>query len=50
MDIKSITIAAIIGTIGGAGASHFMAEQRQASIDERLQKSPPVVVVELVML
>ena len=46
MDIKSITIAAIIWTIGGAGASHFMAEQRQASIDERLQKSPPVVVVD----
>lgn len=46
MDIKSIAIAAIIGAIGGAGISHFMAEQRQTNIDERFHKSPPVVVVD----
>lgn len=46
MDIKSIAIAAIIGVLGGAGSSYLMIEQRQASIEDRLLKSPPVVVVD----
>lgn len=46
MDIKTIVVAAVIGALGGAGASHLMMDSRHAELDERLLKSPPVVVVD----
>ncbi|MFC6674131.1 hypothetical protein [Marinobacterium aestuariivivens] len=46
MEIKTIALAATIGTLGGAATSHFMLESRHSSLDSRLQKSPPVVVVD----
>jgi hypothetical protein len=46
MDIKSIAIAAALGVIGGAGISYLMLEARQTELDERLMKSPPIVVVD----
>lgn len=46
MDIKAIAIAAVIGTVGGVGVSYLMMDSRQASLEERLLKSPPVVVVD----
>ncbi len=46
MDIKSIVIAAILGASGGFGGSYYVMDEQMASIHERLNQTPPVVVVD----
>ncbi|QQK62638.1 hypothetical protein FJD32_025035 (plasmid) [Shewanella sp. LC6] len=46
MDIKSIVIAAVLGAAGGVGGSYFVMNEQTASIHERLNQTPPVVVVD----
>ncbi|MDV5598767.1 hypothetical protein QM084_26560 [Klebsiella pneumoniae] len=46
MDIKSIAIAAILGAAGGFGGSYYVMSEQTASIHQRLNQTPPVVVVD----
>ncbi|CCW32422.1 hypothetical protein ABLA30_19770 [Xenorhabdus nematophila] len=46
MDIKSIAIAAVLGVAGGFGGSYYVMNEQTASIHERLNQTPPVVVVD----
>ena len=46
MNTKSIAIAAIIGSLGGAALSSLLIKNQQHELEERLIKSPPIVVVD----
>ena len=46
MDIKSIAIAAILGAAGGFGGSYYVMSEQTASSHQRLNQTPPVVVVD----
>jgi hypothetical protein len=46
MDIKSIALSAVIGCVGGAGISSMLIKSQQDNLEERLIKSPPIVVVD----
>lgn len=46
MNIKSIAIAAILGAAGGFGGSYYVMSEQMANINQRLNQTPPVVVVD----
>ncbi|MBS9424207.1 hypothetical protein [Photorhabdus caribbeanensis] len=46
MNIKAIFIAAVLGIVGGFGSSYFVMKEQMVSIQNRLNQSPPVVVVD----
>lgn len=46
MDLKIIAIASILGAAGGFGASYYVMSEQTANIQQRLNQTPPVVVVD----
>lgn len=46
MDTKSMLIATALGAIGGLSGSYYMMNQQITRIQERLNQTPPVVVVD----
>lgn len=46
MDIKSIVIAATLGAAGGFASSYYFLSEQTAIIQDRLNQTPPVVVVD----
>jgi len=46
MDIKSIAIAAVLGAATGFGGSYWLLNGQEARIQQRLNQTPPVVVVD----
>ena len=47
MDIKSVTaIAAVLGAAGGFGGSYYVLNEQTSAGKERLNQSPPIVVVD----
>ena len=50
MDIKTVALAAVLGALGGFGASQFVAHAQFARIQHRLDQSPPIVVVDFVKM
>lgn len=50
MDIKAVTLAAVLGAAGGIGGSYYLAAGQNNQIQARLHQTPPVVVVDFVRL
>lgn len=46
MNIKAIVIATILGSAGGFGGSYFVLNKQISGLKERLNQTPPVVVVD----
>ena len=46
MDIKSIAIAAVLGAAGGFGGSYYALNEQISAMQDRLNQSPPIVVVD----
>ena len=50
MDFKSITMASILGAIIGISGNYFVSYEQMKAINERLNQSPPLVVVDFVQI
>lgn len=46
MNIKAIVIATILGSAGGFSGSYFVLNEQISGLKERLNQTPPVVVVD----
>ncbi|AIJ10674.1 hypothetical protein ACW6AV_003441 [Edwardsiella piscicida] len=50
MDIKTILIASVLGSAGGLLGSNYIMDKQITAINDRLNQSPPIVIVDFAKL